>query len=170
MDKPSREPHRDYDLALREPVLCECTLLKCSRGNAASFDAMSRLTGRDFPFARVVPRPPASSRVRARGLVRSRASEASLAISRLHPLYPYPLTLVLALPARRLSPSTSPVFPLRSDESRFYFYIRLPRAVLLTIPIIFPTITHYISRVLLFFQAFVTDVFDDEVLVTFENE
>lgn len=54
VDRPCYEPRRGRNHAEREPVLRECTALKCSRGNAASFDAMSRLTGRDFPLARVV--------------------------------------------------------------------------------------------------------------------
>lgn len=53
VDRSSHEVRRGRDLAVRELVLRECTTLKCSRGNAASFDAMSRLTGRDFPLARV---------------------------------------------------------------------------------------------------------------------
>jgi len=54
VDRPSYEPRCGRNLAEWEPVLCECTALKGSRDNAASFDAMSRLTGRDFPLARVV--------------------------------------------------------------------------------------------------------------------
>lgn len=54
VDRSCYESRRNRNLAEREPVLRECTALKCSLGNAASFDAMSRLTGRDFPLARII--------------------------------------------------------------------------------------------------------------------
>jgi len=50
IDTPSCEPRCGCNLVKREFVLLECTALKCSRASAASSDAMSRLTGRDFPF------------------------------------------------------------------------------------------------------------------------
>lgn len=50
IDRPSCEPRCGRNLMRQEFVLLECTALKCSRANAASSDAMSRLTGRDFPF------------------------------------------------------------------------------------------------------------------------
>jgi hypothetical protein len=53
-DRLSHGPRCGHNLAKRRPVLRECTALKCSRGNAAFSDAMSRLTGRDFTLARIV--------------------------------------------------------------------------------------------------------------------
>lgn len=61
-DSPSHGPLHGRILARWGPVLRECTALKCSRGNAASLDAMSRLTGRDFPLARVAARSRATFR------------------------------------------------------------------------------------------------------------
>lgn len=115
VDSLSREPRYSCNLAMREPVLRECTALKCSRCNAASFDAMSRLTGRDFSWVRVVAHP--------RARYRREASKASLAISQIHDTRTRKRSW---LPSPRSPSTSSPVFPLHSDESRFY--IRLTRA------------------------------------------
>lgn len=48
VDRPSYGPWCGSNLTKETPVLRESAALKCSRGNAASSDAMSRLTGRDF--------------------------------------------------------------------------------------------------------------------------
>lgn len=61
-DSQSRGPRHNRIIARLGPVLRECTALKCSRGNAASSDAMSRLTGRDFPADHVAARTRARSR------------------------------------------------------------------------------------------------------------
>lgn len=61
-DRLSRGPRRGHNFAKREPVLRECTAVKCSRSNAASSDAMSRLTGRDFTLARIAACSRAASR------------------------------------------------------------------------------------------------------------
>lgn len=62
VDRTTHGPWRGYNLTKETPVLRESAVLKCSRGNAASSDAMSRLTGRDFRqllmlrFASISPR------------------------------------------------------------------------------------------------------------------
>lgn len=48
VDSTCHEPWRASNITLHSLVLRESAHLKCSRGNAASSDAMSRLTGRDF--------------------------------------------------------------------------------------------------------------------------
>ena len=48
VDRSTYGPWRGSNLTKETPVLRESAALKCSRGNAASSDAMSRLTGRDF--------------------------------------------------------------------------------------------------------------------------
>lgn len=48
VDRLTYGPWRGSNLTKETPVLRESAALKCSRGNAASSDAMSRLTGRDF--------------------------------------------------------------------------------------------------------------------------
>lgn len=48
VDRPTHGPWRGSNLTKQTSVLRESAALKCSRGNAASSDAMSRLTGRDF--------------------------------------------------------------------------------------------------------------------------
>lgn len=48
VDRPTYGPWRGSNLTKETLVLRESAALKCSRGNAASSDAMSRLTGRDF--------------------------------------------------------------------------------------------------------------------------
>ena len=106
VDRPSHEPRRDRNLAGQKPVLRECTALKCSRGNAASLDAMSRLTGRDFLLPRVVVH------------LRSRCHRQRINLA-LFQIYDMRTRKRSQSPSLH-PPSTSPVFPLHSDESRFY--------------------------------------------------
>lgn len=133
-DRPTHGPWRGSNLAREAPVLRESAALKCSRGNAASSDAMSRLTGRDFPPF-LAPRIAPTSR-RLAG-TRARCTELAE------------------------TPSSRP--------ARIHRDITLERLTPLAALLLPGRVTLHMLCVS-FFQAFVTDVFEDEVLVTFENE